>query len=211
MCSPAALLLAALVAGIVFGQRSPAARRRNASIVLTLMAANYGARIVTHQMALSMIPRLFGPTLPQPCEGVAETEWPIDVWPRSNTPVQATARRCLVEAAAMPTFTSPFRWRIILKTSNAYELREIDLLDARWRSATEDPGAPWRSSIRYPDVWTPTVTQAAGTPLGRVFLGFSRFPAARSATDPRGDTTVRWLVKSEFLSLGTVSDLRSML
>jgi hypothetical protein len=36
------------------------------------------------------------------------------------------------------------------------------------------------------------VMQAARTPLGRTFLGFSRFPAARSAVDAAGVTTVRW-------------------
>ena len=34
--------------------------------------------------------------------------------------------------------------------------------------------------------------QAATTSLGQTFLGFSRFPAARSATDASGVTTVRW-------------------
>jgi hypothetical protein len=38
----------------------------------------------------------------------------------------------------------------------------------------------------------PRVTQAAATDLGRVFLGFSRFPSARAFTDPSGATTVRW-------------------
>ena len=41
-------------------------------------------------------------------------------------------------------------------------------------------------------MWTPAVDRAAGTRLGQVFLGFSRFPAARSAVDPHGITTVRW-------------------
>ena len=36
------------------------------------------------------------------------------------------------------------------------------------------------------------VMQAAQTRLGQIFLGFSRFPAARSAVDVQGATTVRW-------------------
>jgi hypothetical protein len=47
-------------------------------------------------------------------------------------------------------------------------------------------------TLRYPNVWTPVVTQAAKTDLGQVFLGFSRMPAARSAVDKDGTTTVRW-------------------
>jgi hypothetical protein len=34
--------------------------------------------------------------------------------------------------------------------------------------------------------------QAAHTQLAQVFLGFSRYPAARSAIDTQGVTTVRW-------------------
>jgi hypothetical protein len=41
-------------------------------------------------------------------------------------------------------------------------------------------------------VWSPAVERAAATDTGKVFLGFSRFPAARTATDPQGVTTVRW-------------------
>jgi hypothetical protein len=36
------------------------------------------------------------------------------------------------------------------------------------------------------------VMNAAATPLGQLFLGFSRFPAARSAVDAQGATTVRF-------------------
>ena len=36
------------------------------------------------------------------------------------------------------------------------------------------------------------VVKAATTHVGQAFLGFSRFPAARSAVDSHGDTTVRW-------------------
>ena len=87
---------------------------------------------------------------------------------------------------------SPFRWQIVLHLSNAYELRDLDLLDARWRAPDDPFDAPWRTTLRYPNVWTPTVRQAAETDLARLFLGFSRFPAARSAVDAHGVTTVRW-------------------
>src|SRR6185436_11570321 len=100
--------------------------------------------------------------------------------------------RCFVEAAAMPTFGSPFQWRIVTQMSNAYELRDVDLLDRRLQQQDEDGGAPWRLTLRYPNIWTPAVERAAATHTGRVFLGFSRFPAARSAVDPQGVTTVRW-------------------
>ena len=186
-------LLAVLIAGLAFGRQSAAARQRNAAIVLMLMAANYTVRVVGHSQALGMVPRLFGPTLPAPCDPqAAARRRPIDVWPRPQSAPPAIAKRCLVELAAMPTFSSPFRWQIIAHVSNAYELRDIDLLDAQWRDSEGESEAPWRTNLRYPNVWTPTVILAADTPLAQLFLGFSRFPAARSALDAHGVTTVRW-------------------
>ena len=187
-------LLIALAAGLFFGQRSPAARRRNAMIVLVLMAANYGLRAAAHHQALAIVPRVFGPTLPQPCDPPSPTLWPIDEWPRAAAPSSPPpGRRCLIEAVAMPSFTSPFRWRIIVQLSNAYEVRDIDLLDARLRG-TDDTNAPWRLMTRYPNVWTPAIAQAATSHLGQVFLGFSRLPAARLIVDrASGVTTVRFI------------------
>src|SRR5919198_140786 len=63
-------LLVALAAGLIFGSRSADARRRNAAFVLVLMAANYGARASAHHRALTLAPRLFGPTLSPPCDPV---------------------------------------------------------------------------------------------------------------------------------------------
>src|SRR5262249_5283501 len=107
-------LLAALVAGLAFGHRSAAAKQRNAALVLTLMAANYGLRGVSHAQAIGMVPRLFGPTLAPPCDPADASERrPIDRWPRAPGNLTPTSTsRCLVELAAMPTFTSPFRWQI---------------------------------------------------------------------------------------------------
>src|SRR6185503_10084774 len=76
--------------------------------------------------------------------------------------------------------------------SNAYEIHDIDLLEQRFREPGSDSEVPWRMTLRYPNVWTPVVVRAAQTHLGQVFLGFSRFPAARSAVDAKGVITVRW-------------------
>ena len=88
----------------------------------------------------------------------------------------------------MPSFTSPFRWRIIAQMSNAYEIHDIDLLDKNFTDPAYASDAPWRMTLRYPNVWTPTVQKAATTRLGQVYLGFSRLPAARSAVDAQGIT-----------------------
>ena len=187
-------LIIIMVAGLIFGTASAAARRRNAAIVLALMAANYGVRAVARHQAIGLAPRVFGPTLPQRCDGGAHDDRDLlSVWPRAVSSTPATGSRCLVEIAAMPSFFSPFRWRLIAQMSNSYELHDVDVLDGRlWRPA--EPGeAPWRVMVRYPNQWSAAVTTAAAAPLARVFLGFSRFPAARWFTDPRtGETTVRW-------------------
>jgi hypothetical protein len=61
-------LLVALAAGLLFGGMSDVAKRRNAAIVLALMAANYGIRAAAHHQALMTAPRLFGPALPPRCD-----------------------------------------------------------------------------------------------------------------------------------------------
>lgn len=198
-------LLIVLIAGLAFGRGSEAARRRNAALVLVLMTANYGMRGVAHHQALAVAPRLFGPTLPARCADAPDTSSVLDRWPRevrlktdtTSAPpyvVSGSSRttRCLVEMAAMPTFTSPFDWRILAQVSNAYELRDVDLTDARFRSAPSADEVLWRQTVRYPNVWTAQTRAAAETRLGQRFLGFSRFPAARTFSDASG-TTVRFI------------------
>jgi membrane-bound metal-dependent hydrolase YbcI (DUF457 family) len=185
-------LLMALVIGLL-GRPTPAQRRARAAFVLLLMATNYGLRGVAHRQALELAPRLFGPTLPLPCDPPAASTTLIDSWPRPSRPSPPPAgKRCLVEMIALPSFTSPFTWRIVAQMSNAYEIHDVDLLDQRFREPERGSDAPWRLTLRYPNVWTPAVQQAAATRLGQVFLGFSRMPAARSAVDAHGETTVRW-------------------
>ena len=187
-------LLIPLASGLAFGRRSPAARQRNAAIILVFMAANYAVRAAEHHQALELAPRLFGPLLPAPCAPETARRSIIDVWPHDGNASgpAGSASRCLVEIAALPTFVSPFRWRVIAQMSNAYEIHDIDLLDSRFRHPASGDGAFWRLSLRYPNQWTAAVFEAAPTRIGRVFLGFSRFPSARSVVDRDGQTTVRW-------------------
>ena len=104
----------------------------------------------------------------------------------------AGAHRCLVEIAALPTFLSPFDWRIVAHLSNGYEIHEVEIMDSRFREQPSMNEVFWRQSIRYPNVWTPPADRAAAAPLAQIFLGFSRFPAARSITDDHGTSTVRF-------------------
>jgi hypothetical protein len=189
-------LVAALFAGLLFGQASDASRRRNAAIVLVFMAANYGVRAVAHHQAIVLAPRVFGPLLPARCDPNL-VDGLVVSWPRAADAAPAMpppgASRCLVEVAAMPTFLSPFKWRLIAHLSNAYEMHDLDILDARLRRPAEAGEASWRVTVRYPDQWNPTVRAAAAAPLAQTFLGFSRFPAARWLVDQQtGVATVRW-------------------
>jgi hypothetical protein len=157
------------------------------------MATNYGVRAAAHHQALELAPQLFGPTLPPPCDPQEAATRVVDSWPRAHLPSSPPpGKRCLIEIVAMPSFTSPFTWRIVAQMSNAYEIHDIDLLDRRFREPESGSEVPWRLTLRYPNVWTPMVQQAAATHLGQVYLGFSRLPAARSAVDSHGVTTVRW-------------------
>jgi inner membrane protein len=184
-------LLFALAASLLFGGSSTAGRRRSAAIVLALMGANYGIRAAAHQQALTLAPRLFGPLLPQRCDPAAD-QGLIDSWPRAVSATPQTGTRCLVELVAMPTFLSPFRWRVIARLSNAYEVHDVNLLDARFRTAPAETEVLWRTTLRFPNIWTPAAWTAASTKTARTFLGFSRLPAARSIVDQAGTTTVRW-------------------
>jgi membrane-bound metal-dependent hydrolase YbcI (DUF457 family) len=190
-------LIAVLFAGLLFGQVSEASRRRNAAIVLVFMAANYGVRAVANHEAIALAPRAFGPLLPARCDPDRVDRLVVS-WPRTTAAMPAESpppgtSRCLVELAAMPTFLSPFKWRLIAHLSNAYEMHDLDVLDARLRRPAEAGEAPWRVTVRYPDQWNATVRSAAAAPLAQTFLGFSRFPAARWLVDQQtGVATVRW-------------------
>src|SRR5439155_20105881 len=115
-----------------------------------------------HYPALDVAPRLFGPTLPEPCDPAPATLSAIDSWPRRTSPSPPPpGHRCLIEIAAMPSFLSPFKWRIIAQMSNAFEVHDIDLLERSFRNPEEGSDAPWRLTLRYPNIWTPPVQKAA--------------------------------------------------
>jgi hypothetical protein len=108
-------------------------------------------------------------------------------------PLDPDGRRCLVEIAAIPTFLSPFEWRVVARLSNAYEIHEIDVLDRRFREVPTADEAMWRVTVRYPDQSSPAVERAARAGLARSFLAFARYPAARWVVEPgTGVAVVRW-------------------
>jgi membrane-bound metal-dependent hydrolase YbcI (DUF457 family) len=185
-------LLAALAACLGFGTLHEW-RRRNVVIAITLMALNYGVRLGAHRQALDLAPRIFGPTLPERCDAAGMQGPLIDRWP-VHGPLSGRdlERRCLLEIVALPTFTSPFQWRLVARLSNAYETRDIDVMAEALRPPPAAPEAPWRLVQRIPNRWTPAALHAAESHTARIFLGFSRLPAAQSTADSEGDSIVRW-------------------
>jgi LexA-binding, inner membrane-associated putative hydrolase len=196
-------VLAILGAGLWFGRARTATNRlarqsswltqagmRNAAIALTLMVVNYGVRAVSHHEAIVRAPRIFGAQLPGPCHDAVPSGQPMDHWPRTSNPEPSDRQgRCLVEIAATPDFLSPFRWRLIAHLSDAYEVRRVDLLSGTGRQPASNVRIV---ATHYPNVWTPAIRKAAQSPAAQTFLGFSRFPAARSVLAADGTSTVRW-------------------
>jgi membrane-bound metal-dependent hydrolase YbcI (DUF457 family) len=205
-------LLAALAAGLIFGRGSIRGRRRNAALAIAFLLVNYAVRATAHHQALVRAPGVFGPLLPARCDDRGAPErrpaW-IDRWPQHDAlaaPVPAeererSARRCLVEIAAMPDFISPFHWRLIAQLSNAYEMQNINLL-----ASPDAAEAGWRLSVRHPNQWTPVVSTAARARTATVFLGFSRFPSVSSFVSPSGDATVVW--RDMRFATGSTADRR---
>jgi hypothetical protein len=97
-----------------------------------------------------------------------------------------------VEIAALPTFVTPFDWRLVAQLSDGYEITDVNVLASLVGMSAPNSEIPSRVTRRLPNRWTPAVFTAAGTEVGRLFLGFSRFPAARAFVDSDGVTTVRW-------------------
>jgi hypothetical protein len=155
------------------------------------MAADYGLRAVSHQQALSMASRLYGPALPAPCDASAAFGSLLDSWPRPGEP-RAHPARCLMDTSAVPDFLSPFEWRIIARQPDAYEVYGINVLDARLRNA--DASAPFLSeyAAHVANPWSALIASAASTRSAQVLLGFSRSPVASVVTEPSGATTVQF-------------------
>jgi hypothetical protein len=139
----------ALGSGLFLGRLSLEARRRNATIVLTFVAAIYGVRAYMHHQAMDLAPRLFGAVLPPRCDAPPESDPMVDSWPKPVPSPAATGRRCLVEIAAIPTFMSPFDWRIVAQMSNSYEIHDVNILDGGFATPTATPcSGGRRSAIR---------------------------------------------------------------
>lgn len=166
-------LLAILLIGVLALLIRPVARTRIAAVVLVLMAGHYALRALAHELALRRtIPDI--PSLSRACLATGLVSW------NSLRDANDEASLCTERRAALPTFGSPFTWRLVRRFSNWYELSDYDLLTGR-------AGPP----KRFPNEKTTEILDPSLVRTTAVFLHFARFPAA-SITEAAGVTTVRW-------------------
>jgi membrane-bound metal-dependent hydrolase YbcI (DUF457 family) len=169
-------LLAVLAGGLIVARRRPAAAQmRIARAVLLLVALDYTGRALLHVRALADAADRKADGTRSPC---VSSPWLA----RHPTPIDDSAPpfTCL-QAAALPTFLSPFEFRVVRQYPRGYELSERDLLDdGPWEGL-------WIDAARGPEI-----DRAAATRTGRVFLDFSRFPAADVRVQPSGESVVRF-------------------
>jgi membrane-bound metal-dependent hydrolase YbcI (DUF457 family) len=183
-------LLALLAGGLMIGRGSASARQRTAAVVLVAMAVNYGVRAAAHHEALNRTARLFGPALPRDCATASAPGWLPESWPdRSEA---GAGSRCLLETAAIPTFLSPFRWRVVAQITDGYEIYDLNLLDRRLRSRTPPPELLSTITTRVPNRWSSVAEQAARMREAQALLGFSRFPQVHVVDGAAGAATVRF-------------------
>jgi membrane-bound metal-dependent hydrolase YbcI (DUF457 family) len=172
------LVAARLAAGHATPDLQPRVRRWVAAVVLALAALDYAGRATLHARAVSRAVEL-QQALPG---GGMLRDWPPTVFRYRGEATPAAT------PAALPTEGSPFRWRLVVKARGGYAVAELDLRD-------DAPGWLQRAAataVWFPNDTGPFVERAAAARLGRVFLDFSRFPAAEIVTHANGDRTVHW-------------------
>lgn len=169
---------ALLIVGLLAGWARPRARLAIARTALALMVGVYAVRAVAHDRALAVAAALDGHDRPSPC-AAAKT---LVSYPAVIEATSAGPGAC-IRAAALPTLLSPFTWRLVRQYPGGYELREHSL----W-SGTGPAGAVWIPSET--NAWVRAARRAT---TARVFLGFSRFTASRSAVLPDGNRRVRFV------------------
>ena len=158
-------------------------RPRVAIIALVLMALDYSARAALHERALTGGALFDANGLRAPCAAA-----PTLVRHSGATDRPSAGPESCMEAAALPTFFSPFTWRIIRQYPNRYELSDRSVLGER----------PPARTTRLASDGGADVLRARTTRAGRVYFDFARFPIAKVSAPTPALTTVR-LLDARFL------------
>jgi inner membrane protein len=150
---------------------------RVAAAALVLMVAYYGGRALLQQRALADGAERTAAGHASPC-----AESPTLVrHPRVIEAPRAGPGAC-IQAAALPTFLSPFSWRIVRQYPHGYEVSQRSAL-----GPADDLPAAW-----IPSEASAWIARARATATGRVFLDFARFPAARVIRHDENGVVVRF-------------------
>lgn len=174
------VLIVALIAGSATGNP-----RRAAAVALALMAVDYTARAALHERALTNASEYDAAGVRAPC-ATAPT---LVAHPALIEARLAGPDPC-VEAAALPTFFSPFTWRTVRQHLNGYEMSDRSAL------STREPVHATRIATDS----SAEVLRARTTRAGRVYLDFARFPIAVVKTRTANVTAVR-LLDARFVGL----------
>ena len=172
-----------LIIGLVAG--SITRRERLAMIALGLMAFDYAGRATLHERALVNAASFNSAGGYAPC-AIAPT---LVAHSGARDASIVDSNEC-IEAGALPTFFSPFTWRIIRRQPSEYELSDRNV----WTGPTSVP------SMRLPSDSGPDVVRVRATPPGRVYLDFARFPIAQVVQRAGTLTTVR-LLDARFVAM----------
>lgn len=165
---------AILVMGFIAAWRRPMSRQTIARATLAILLGFYAMRAGAHEVALAAAASTRADGAASPCASAPT----LTRHPTLIEAAYAGPGGCL-QAAALPTFFSPFEWRLIRQQSDGYEIRDVVL----GRGASAQIFVP-----SHNDVW---VARARRAPTARVFFAFSRFPAMRSAMLPDGTWRIR--------------------
>jgi membrane-bound metal-dependent hydrolase YbcI (DUF457 family) len=163
-------LWAVLAAGCITARVRPEWRARVAISALLVLGCDYAVRAAAHGVALHEAVTIQAQTT------AMKTPHPDTVFSYHNPGDPAEL------PAALPTLTSPFRWRLVTRVPGGFQVRTLNLLDR----SLEDDG------IVFPDDGGALVERASSSHLAQVFLDFSRFPAADAIGHRDGRTTVHW-------------------
>jgi inner membrane protein len=177
------MLAVALVVG------SKLRRERVAMLALGLMAFDYAARAALHERALANAAAFDAAGVHAPC-----TIAPTFVAHSGSIAVSPRSPNACVEAAALPTFLSPFTWRSIRRHADSYELSDRKILGEQATASltrlASDTGAD--------------VVRARASRAGQVYFDFARFPVAQVSVHAGTFTSVR-LLDARFMMMPLAS------
>jgi membrane-bound metal-dependent hydrolase YbcI (DUF457 family) len=164
----------ALAVGLVARAFRPAATSRILAAVLAVMAANYVMRGAAHDRVMTLAGH------PSPMFRLSSWPGQPDGKLRPCAGAGSRSARGSCHAIAIPSFLSPFQWRVIWSHDAHYELADVNLLE----SAAPVPGG--RVTVDQ-GVWTERAARGAAA---RTFLGFARVSSARVEESAAGGATV---------------------